>query len=85
MKVSYYNGEYLEGYQAFGYSAKLLEELGLAKWVSDWGYLVDDELVRTLGKEFTYAQVKEFVAPKLEKAAAEKGEKEKQKTKELKA
>lgn len=76
LKVSYCNGEYLEGYQAFGYSAKLLEELGLAKWVSGWGYLVDDELIKALGKEFTYAQAKEFATPKIEKAAAEREEKQ---------
>jgi len=76
IKVSYHDGEYLTGHEIMGIEAELLEELKLAKYVNGWGYLVDGELVKALGEEFTYTQAAEFAKPKLNAVAAQKAEKE---------
>lgn len=68
--LRYDDGEYLSGYAVSGRAAELLESLGVAKAVTDWGYHVDGALVKALGKEFTYAQVAEYARPELEKAQA---------------
>src|SRR5690606_35099455 len=47
-------GEYLGGYQVLGEAAELLAAAGLARYINGWGYLVDEDAVRALGKEFTY-------------------------------
>ncbi|MCK9327852.1 MAG: hypothetical protein M0P69_20315, partial [Bacteroidales bacterium] len=36
IKVEYYDGEYLMGYQVYGQAADLLVNLGVAKWVDGW-------------------------------------------------
>jgi hypothetical protein len=76
IKPWYHDGEYLSGYSICGLEAELLKELKLVKDVSGWGYLVDDDLIKTCGKEFTYAQAAEFAKPKLEAMAAKKAAKE---------
>lgn len=69
--VHFCDGEYLSAFEVFGYGAELLEELGLAKYISGWGTKVNNELVKTLGKSFTYPQVLEYVKP-IQEAKAEK-------------
>jgi len=70
--VHYHDGEYLSGYTVHGKAAKLLEKLGLAKWVSGWGYRVDELLVEALGEEFTYPQAVEYFRLEVEKEKARK-------------
>ena len=70
--VHYHDGEYLSGYSVHGKAAKLLEKLGLAKWVSGWGYRVDESLIDALGKEFTYPQAVEYFRLEVEKEKARK-------------
>jgi hypothetical protein len=62
-QVSFYDGEYLSGYTIYGEAAKELEVLGLAHYVSGWGYHVRDEVVKTLGSSFTHAQAVEYSRP----------------------
>lgn len=66
IKVYYHDGEYLSAYIVFGKEAKLLEKLGLARYIEGWGTKVEEELVEALGEEFTYEQAKNFVQPKIE-------------------
>lgn len=77
LAIDYHDGEYLTGYQAFGIEAELLEEIKAAKYVSGWGTLIDDEIIKLLGTEFTYPQVLAIMTPKNEKAAADKAAAEK--------
>lgn len=60
-ELSYKDGEYLSGYTLYGETAEMLKEFGLAKDVLNWGVLVDDRVIKELGKEFTYNQLVEFV------------------------
>lgn len=76
IKVGYRDGEYLSGYSVRGLAAKLLIELKVAHEVSGWGIIVDDELVKELGEEFTYEQAKEFASPKLEEVEQQKAKEE---------
>ena len=76
IKVSYQDGEYLSGYMAFGYEAKLLVNAGIAHEVSGWGTHVDSDLVKALGEEFTYQQVLEYTKPAREIKEAAKAKKE---------
>ena len=64
--LRYYDGEYLSGYAVYGEEAEILIELGLAKDISGWGCIVDNELIEALGTEFNYSQVVEYVTPKKE-------------------
>lgn len=66
IKVYYHDGEYLSAYIVFGKEAKLLEKLGLARYIEGWGTKVEEELVEAVGEEFTYEQAKNFVQPKIE-------------------
>lgn len=59
-ELDYHDGEYLSGYTTYGEAAEMLIELGLAKSVANWGTLVDDRLVKALGKSFTYKQLIEY-------------------------
>lgn len=68
--LDYHDGEYLSGYTLAGQPARLLEELGIAKYVSGWGTLVEDKTVEMLGKEFTYQQALEYIRPVQEAKAA---------------
>lgn len=77
----YYDGEYLSGYTVSGQEADLLAEIGLTRYVDGWGYLVRDEVVEALGKEFTYAAAVEYAQPAIDaaaKKAAEQAEKKAQ-------
>lgn len=76
IELSYSDGEYLSGYAVCGQSQKLLEELGLCKYVADWGYHADHKLIMALGNNFTYAQAVEFAKPALDEKAAKKATKE---------
>lgn len=59
-ELSFTDGEYLSGYTIYGEAAEMLIELGLAKSVANWGTLVDDRLVKALGKSFTYKKLIEY-------------------------
>lgn len=48
-------GEILGGWMVNGVAAKLLEELGVARFVEGWGYHVAVETVKKIGAEFAYA------------------------------
>lgn len=61
--VHWHDGEYLSDFEVSGYGAELLEKLGLAKYISGWGTKVNNELVKTLGKSFTYPQAVEYAKP----------------------
>lgn len=75
--VDFQDGEYLSGYTIFGESAEELENLGMARYVSGWGYHVRDEVVKALGTSFTHAQAVEYTRPyRMEKARIEQLEKE---------
>ncbi len=74
--LKYYDGEYLSGYTVFGQAAELLTEIGVAKHVSGWGYLVDSKAVKTLGEEFTYAEAVEHTRPAREAEAQRVAENE---------
>jgi hypothetical protein len=76
IKASYHDGEYLSGYQVWGHAAKLLGDLKLVKRISGWGYLINDDVIKEIGEEFTYAQAAEFAQPKLDAIAKEKAERE---------
>lgn len=72
IEVYYHDGEYLSGYTLHGEQAKLLEKVGLAKYVSGWGYHVSDRVVEKLGTAFLYKDAYELARPALERAAADK-------------
>lgn len=74
--LSYHDGEYLMGYEACGQAADLLKELGLCEYVSGWGMHVRSELVKDLGKEFTYQQAVEYSQPERDAKAAGIAQKE---------
>lgn len=76
IKLSYHDGEYLSGYSTYGCATDLLEELGLAEYVSGWGTYVDNKLVEALGEEFTYQQAVEYSRPAKEAEAAKKAKAE---------
>lgn len=75
IKLHYQDGEYLSGYTVFGHSAKLLEELGLCKDISGWGYRVESEVAEALGEEFTYEEAAAFAKPRIEEKERKKKEK----------
>src|SRR5690606_30759643 len=69
--VHYYDGEYLGGYQVFGEAAELMAAAGLARYINGWGYLVDEEVVRALGKEFAYPDALAYAEAERRKAEKE--------------
>ncbi|MFZ3132733.1 MAG: hypothetical protein WA125_16930 [Desulfosporosinus sp.] len=73
---SWHDGEYLMGYEVYGQAAKLLEEIGAAKYVSGWGTHVSEKVIKALGKEFTYQTAVEHMRPAKEAAEAKKAAKE---------
>jgi len=77
IEVSYCDGEYLGGYEAFGYGGELLIRLGLAKHVDGWGVHVNHDVVSALGKSFSYPVAAEYARPALEAAKEKKAAKEK--------
>lgn len=78
LEISYHDGEYLQGYQAFGESAYLLSKLGLAEYVSGWGYHVRNDLIKTLGEKITYPQAKAYIEPEIRRKQEEKERREKE-------
>lgn len=76
IEVTWHDGEYLSGWEVYGLAAKMLVEIEAAKPVDMWGYLVPDELVQALGKEFTYQQADDYTKPAREAKAAKKAAKE---------
>ena len=70
--LHWHDGEYLSGWEVYGEAAHLLEEIGLAEYVTGWGYLVSRETVDALGEEFTYPEAVEFTRPAREEEAAKK-------------
>jgi Zn ribbon nucleic-acid-binding protein len=75
INLYYQDGEYLTGHTVHGDEAKLLEKIGLAKYVDGWGYLVNDATVKSLGTEFMYEQALDLARPALEaKEAARNAE-----------
>jgi hypothetical protein len=76
IEVRYYDGEYLSGYCIYGQAAKLLEELGLSKYVPGWGNLVDSKFIDTVGEKFTYKQAVEYSQPARDAEAAKQAAKE---------
>lgn len=66
IQLMYHDGEYLSGWEVVGQSVELMKELGLAKYVSGWGYYVDYKAIKALGKEFTYQQAREYAQPMLD-------------------
>lgn len=71
IEVSWTDGEYLQAYQVYGEAAKALEEIGAARWIDGWGYMVESEIVKALGKEFALAQAAEFLRPAREARESE--------------
>ena len=55
---------------------RLLEEIGIAKYVTSWGYLVNLDAFATLGKSFTYPQAIEYMRPAKEAKAKKTAEAE---------
>lgn len=76
IKVRYHDGEYLSGYEVFGYAAELLINLGVAKEISGWGVLVDEKLIATAGEEFGYPEAVAFAQPRVDAKKAETEKKE---------
>lgn len=72
IRPTYHDGEYLSGYKVSGQAAKLLEKIGVAKYVSGWGYHVSHSAIQALGTEFTYAEAMEYTRPAREAEAAKK-------------
>ena len=70
IKLTYQDGEILQGYTVYGLAAEMLVELRVARDIGGWGIKVDDALVAELGTEFTYAQVQEYARPTLDAQAA---------------
>lgn len=58
--VEYQDGEILQGY-AVKQNREKAEELGIAKMVSNWGYLVGKEIVEVLGTEFTVEEARAYL------------------------
>lgn len=63
IKLSYHDGEYLSGYTLYGQEGKLMEEIGLAKYVDGWGYYIKDDVAKKLGTEFQYHTAWELAQP----------------------
>lgn len=76
IKVNHYDGEYLSAYMVHGTAAELLEGLGLAKYITGWGYRVDGGLVEAYGEEFTYTDAIEYTEPAREEKEKEQAKKD---------
>lgn len=76
IKTSYHDGEYLMGYEVYGQAATLLEEIGVASYVSGWGTHVSEKVIKALGKEFTYQAAVEYARPAKEATVVKKAAKE---------
>lgn len=77
IRLTYREGEYLSGYTAYGEDAKLLEEIGIGRYVSGWGYYLNNDVVKKLGTEFEYRAAWELAQPAiLDRKAFKQMEKE---------
>lgn len=76
----YHDGEYLSGFTVHGDEAKLMEKLGLARYVDGWGYRVQEEIVKKLGTEFSgvdaWALAQPAIEAKQRRQAEEKAERQ---------
>jgi hypothetical protein len=68
----YHDGEYLSAYQVTGTGAEMLEALGLAKYISGWGYRVATSTIKALGTTISYNAAVEYTRPARETAANQK-------------
>jgi len=74
---TWYDGEIVSGWQVYGAAGELLEKLGIAHYVSGWGYEINNGVIEKLGQNFTYPQAVEYAQPAIEaKAAAERARSE---------
>jgi len=60
IRPQWHDGEILSGWQVFGQAADALEEIGVAKYISGWGHIVEQATIDALGKEFTFPQAAEL-------------------------
>ncbi|MCR4443266.1 MAG: hypothetical protein NUV48_14120 [Peptococcaceae bacterium] len=73
IQLFYHDGEYLSGWKVVGVAVALLEELGLVRHVSGWGYrLINHPAADSLGHEFTYQQAVEAASRIAEERRARK-------------
>ena len=69
--LHWHDGEYLSGYEVLGQvEARLLEDLGLARYVDGWGHHVPQVAISALGTEFAYPAAVEYTRPAREAKAA---------------
>lgn len=85
IKVYYHDGEYLSAYIVFGKEAKLLEKLGLARYIEGWGTKVEEEVIEALGEKFTYEQARNFAQQKTKEQEAKRKEQEAKRKAEIEA
>ena len=79
IQLRYHDGEYLSGWSPVGQSSDIMQELGLAEYVSGWGLYIESKTIKELGgPEFTYqqalelSQTREQAREQAKKAAQEK-------------
>jgi hypothetical protein len=60
IRPQWHDGEILSGWEVFGQAADALEEIGVAKYISGWGHIVEQATIDALGKEFTFPQAAEL-------------------------
>jgi hypothetical protein len=70
IRPQWHDGEILSGWEVFGQAADALEEIGLAKYISGWGHIVEQATIDALGKEFTFPQAAELTRPAREEKEA---------------
>jgi len=63
IRPQWHDGEILSGWEVFGQAADALEEIGVAKYISGWGHIVEQATIDALGKEFTFPQAAELTRP----------------------
>lgn len=77
IQLRYHDGEYLSGWETVGQSTEIMQELGLVKYVSGWGYYVEPNIIEALGgPEFTYQQAVDLVKAMEQAKEAKRQEKE---------
>lgn len=59
-KLTFRAGEALRGYAVTEGDPQLLVDLGIAKFVTDWGFYVTDKVAGHLGKEFSLSMAKHY-------------------------
>jgi len=71
IRVMWENGEILSGWYVVS-GSELLSRIGMSHYVSEWGYILDDEIVQKLGKTFTFEQAYGLALPYIEANEARK-------------